>query len=272
MSSFLRKTWPWLVALLLIAIITALLFFSNPADEDLAWAQAQQSGVLRVALDASYPPFEFVDGNDQVVGLDVDLAQEIGRRMGFDVVFVNVPYDVLFDQLQVGGVELLVSGLVIAPEFAGKADFSIPYFNAGEHLVLPQGSPLRAMDEFGGLTLAVELGSGGDVQARQWQRRLADLTVLRLSDPGAAVQAVLDGEADAALIDAISARAAIATHPQIFLGPAIVENYFGIGMRPDADQLQAEVNRALEGILADGTMQALLEKWFGLPAGPQPES
>lgn len=218
--------------------------------------------MLRVGMDAAYPPFENVNEQNQIVGFDVDLANEIGRRLGLEVELVNIPYDSLYDSLVTEQVDMLVSALIAAYEYEAKADYSIPYFNAGQHLVVPADAPIRAMDDLEGRTLAVEVGSGGDVEARKWERRLADLAVERYTDPDAALLAVLAGDADAALVDGISARLVAGAQPGLTVAAAVTDELFAIAVHPDSDDLLDNVNEALEDMFEDGTIDALIAAWF----------
>lgn len=248
-----------LIALVLLLFLPA----CRSKDEDHAWEQVQATGVVRVGMDAAYPPFEDVTDAGDIVGFDVDLAREIGRRLGVEVAFVNIPYDGLYDALVTGQVELLISALVAGWENEAKANFSVPYFNSGEHLVVLADSDLSAMDEMGGHILAVEYGSGGDVEARQWERRLANLTVNRYPDPGTALTAVLEGEADAALVDGISARLGAGQHPELTAKAQESDQLFAVAVGEDSLELLTQVNGALSAMLEDGTVGELINRWFG---------
>jgi ABC-type amino acid transport substrate-binding protein len=247
---------------LLIAALAALTLAACRPAEDTAWERAEERGALRVGMDAAYPPFENVNEQNEIVGFDVDLAREIARRLDLDIEFVNIPYDSLYDSLVTGQVDMLVSALIAAYEYEAKADYSIPYFNAGQHLVVPAGAPIRGMEDLDGRTLAVEVGSGGDVEARKWERRLADLDVERYPDPGAALLAVLSDDADAALVDGISARLAAGEQPGLAVAAAVTDELFAVAVHPDSDDLLEHVNDALEDMFDDGTIDALLATWF----------
>jgi len=249
--------------LVLLAILVLALTACRPADP--AWARVQETGVLRVGLDASYPPFEALSADGQPTGFDVDLAREVGRRLGVEVEFTNIAYDGLYDALVSGQVDVLISALAPAYGSQSRAVFSDPYFNAGDYLVTPRGSPVREMADLGGHTLAVEVGSGGDVEARRWQRRVAGLTVERYDTPTEALQAVLDGEADAALVDGISARLGVGEHEALTLREGVTELLFAAAVHEDSTRLLAEINDALEEIVEDGTIEALTQAWFNAP-------
>jgi ABC-type amino acid transport substrate-binding protein len=253
-------------AVLIIAVFVVVRAILG-GGEDRALELIQDSGVLRVGMDASYPPFEALDADNQIIGFDVDVANELGKRLDVEVVFVNIAYDGLYDALLTEQVDILISGLVAAPEFQGKANFSVPYFNMGEYLVVRRDSTLRQMEDTSGLTLAVEIGSGGDVEARKWQRRLGDLHILRQPDSGAALNAVLNGEADGAIVDGVTARLAIGQHPDLMLAENVVETLIAAGVHPESGALKGQVDDAMQSMLDDGTISELIDKWFGPQQG-----
>ena len=231
--------------------------------EDETWNQIEQTRTLRVGTDASYPPFENLDGAGNIVGFDIDLANEIGRRLDLRIAFTNIAYDGLTDALLSGQVDILISALTAPPQLEGKARLSIPYFNAGDVLVVSTGSKVKTMDDMEGHSLAVEYGSNGDVEARKWERRLSDLEVLRYPLADAALDAVAAGEADAALADGIAARLAVGRNNNLVLGANITDALFVAAVPKDSPTLQEKLDRVLEEMLRDGTIETLIEKWFG---------
>ncbi|RME44796.1 MAG: amino acid ABC transporter substrate-binding protein, partial [Caldilineae bacterium] len=98
-------------------------------------AAVQRRGVLRVGLDPSFPPFETLDAGGQVIGLDADIARAIAADLGVQVEFVPIAFDGLYDALQVGRVDVLLSGLPVDPTRTRDVAYSRPYFNAGQMLV-----------------------------------------------------------------------------------------------------------------------------------------
>ncbi len=252
------------LAVLAVAGALALWLASGPrSDRDRTWQRVEAAGVLRVGMDMSYPPFEYLSEHNEPVGFDVDLANEIGRRRGLEVTFVNIAYDGLYDALVTGQADVLISALVSAAEHEPRAAFSSPYFNAGEHLVVPAGSPIRSMRDLDGRTLAVEYGSGGDVEARRWQRRLAGLEVERYPDPDGALAAVVSGETDAALVDGITARLGVGRQPELAIAGSVEDVLFAVAVPPGNPTLLRQVNGAIDEMFADGTIDRLIERWFG---------
>jgi len=255
--------------LAVVAILAGFLVFvvfgttgtGRPKDE--TWNRIQQTRTLRVGMDASYPPFENLDAAGTIIGFDVDLAQEIGRQLDVQVILVNIAYDGLSDALLSSQVDILISALTAPPQLEGKAWFSVPYFNAGDTLVVEAGSPVGKMADLEGRTLAVEYGSGGDVEARKWERRLADLTVKRYPLADAAADAVAAGEVDAALVDGIAARLAVGRSEALILAETVTEAPFVIVAPEDSPTLHREINAILQEMLQGESIEQITRQWFG---------
>jgi ABC-type amino acid transport substrate-binding protein len=242
------------------------------------WEGIQARGTLRVGMDASFPPFEAVAADGSLMGLDVDLARELGRRLGLEIEFVaNLPYDGLYDALAVGRVDVLISSLVVNPDRTDAVSYSTPYFDAGQVLVVGEASPpITGMADLGGRTLAVEFGSRGDEAARSWAAQLDGLTLLPCQTAAEALGLVAAARADAALVDHVSALAAGARRATpgqggtlTIVGAPVVEEPYAVAVRARNRALLRAVNRALGDMKADGTLDALIARWVarGLAGG-----
>ncbi|MGB9776222.1 MAG: substrate-binding periplasmic protein [Anaerolineae bacterium] len=250
---------------LLLAACALLLASCSPADR---LDRILKTGVLRVGMDASYPPFEFVDGEGNLVGLDVDLARELAARLGVEAHFVaNLSYDGLYDALTADVVDVVISALYVDPMRMADFAYSRSYFNAGQVLVVRAGTAgLAAMADLAGRTLAVEWGSEGDVVARQWARRLVGLTVLPCPTAEEALARVASGEADAALVDHLSALAGIGQGlPLGVVGDPVTDELYAVAVRREDSALLRAVNGALTAMEEDGTLPRLRQRWLGGP-------
>lgn len=250
-----------------VAVLAAVWGVTRHPPIDEAMTRVQALGVIRVGTDASYPPFESLSSSQEMQGFDIDLARDLGHRLGVQVEFVNIAYDGLFDALLAERVDVLISALADLPQSASKASFTLPYFNAGDTLVVRHGGPVRSLQGLDGRRLAVEFGSSADMEARLWQRRLAGLTVSRYDDPDAALAAVLNGQADAALVDGITARVGIGQHPELAWAGNADDTLFAVATRSDSTDLRAKLNDGIKAQFADGTIGRLMERWFGPQRG-----
>ena len=120
------------VARLVLLAVVLLLACTSHTD---SLTRIRDAGILRVAIDPAFPPFEFVDGTGTLVGLDVDLGRQIAARLGVDAHFVTTGYDALYDALTVGRADVIISALYPDPSRMQNFAFTRSYFNAGEVLL-----------------------------------------------------------------------------------------------------------------------------------------
>jgi len=232
--------------------------------EDETWARIQEEGVMRVGLDPSWPPFEYVDEDGQIVGFDVDLAREIGRRLGVEVELVNVGFDALYDALQMGRFDAIVSALPYDPARTKDVAYSTSYFNAGQVLVVrAEEGEIKGAKDLAGRRLGVEWGSEGDAQARKLQKKIEGLTLRPYMAPEEALQALKDGQVDAALVDAVSALQFIGREGGVkIVGHPLTDELYVIAVRSKSHALLKAINEALAEMKEDGALARLRERWF----------
>lgn len=259
--------------LLFIVQCSLFILLSACARPNDTWDRVLETGILRVGMDASFLPFESIAADGTLVGFDVDLARELGQRLGsalskaegVEVQFVaNLPYDGLYDALAVDRVDVVISALVVNPARMADFAYSASYFDAGQVLVVREGtSDIEKMPDLGKHTLAVEFGARGDLEARKWARRLPDLTIVPCQTAAEALAAVTTGEADGALVDHVSAlETSGAGSGLIIVGEPVVEGPYAVVVQRESQHLLRVINDALAEMEADGTMDALVAKWL----------
>ena len=258
-----RRLTPGYIYKLLVLICLALLFSSCQSEPE-TWQRIEATGILKVGLDPTYPPLEAVN-DEGVFGLDVDLARAIAADLGLETEFVLFGYDGLYDALGTEQVDALISGMVIVPERTRDFAYSEPYFNAGQILVARGNTAgIQQMSDLNGRILAVELGAQGHVEATTWSRRLANLTVIPYNTPDEALMAVLNHEADAALVDSISGRLYLMNEPGLVMREmAVTVEPFAIVTRKKDELLLEKVNESLDNLQASGQLEQIISKWLG---------
>ena len=259
----LRRRLPFSPIRLFILSLLTLLITLGCQTQDNSFALVQERGILRVGLDPTYPPFEF-DNGFELQGIDVDLARALGEELGVAIEFVWFGYDGLYDALGTRQVDVLISGMVIIPERERDFSYSEPYFNAGELLVVRDGEmAVSTMRDLNGRSLAVELGAQGHVEATVWQKNLGDLTILPQETGDAALTAVLENQADAALVDAITARLFLGSHAGLTaVAQPVTVDPFVIVVKQEDEQLLEQLNDALETVVESGKLDEIFTKWF----------
>lgn len=221
-------------------------------------------GKLRVATDATFPPFEYVDEKTrEMAGFDIDIIKEIGKRLGMTVEIVNTAWDGLLPGLKTGKYDLVISGMTITDERVMAVDFSDPYFATGQVIMVRAGTTdIKEPSDLKGKIVAVQIGTTGQFAAEKIQglKRIDTYDTTP-----AAFMALKMRKADAVVTDEMVAKEEKQANPgqvQLVGRPFTVE-YYGIAVNKGNTQLLRQINRALAQMKADGTYDAIYDKWFG---------
>ena len=250
---------------LLIVMAAGLATRAVLADRDPTWEHIRQSGMWRVGMDPSFPPFENLDGvTGRPVGLDVDLANAIASRWGVRAEIVGVGFDELLDAVTAYRVDSAISALPVVEHRTREVAFSAPYVEAGTLLVAPRENAIAKSEDLAGRRLAAEWGSAGDAQARALQREVGgNLTLVLRESPDLALQAVLDGKADAAVVDAVSLALFAAGQDRLkTIGEPLQSEPYVIVVPAHAPKLLVAINATLADLAADGTLAAIQARWL----------
>ncbi|MBC8172022.1 MAG: amino acid ABC transporter substrate-binding protein, partial [Anaerolineae bacterium] len=220
-------------------------------------------GELRIAVDASYPPFAVATADD-LFGLDIDLGRAIGERIGIPVRFVNMGYDGLYDSLQTGQTDLILSALLMDGAKLGDVRYTRYYFDAGLILVSAKNQPIESsMNSLVGKSLAYEFGSAADGEARAWARRIGDFEHRPYELPEYALDAVRFQQADTALVDAIAGRLYLRQHPDWQADyVSITHALFAGAVRIDRIFVWRLVNRALQDMVDNDSLDKIIARWL----------
>jgi arginine/lysine/histidine/glutamine transport system substrate-binding and permease protein len=254
-----------LAALLVVAVAAITVWLLWPSfitDESLR--RVQDAGVLRVGMEATFPPFETTDGAGNFGGFDVELAQALAAGLGVQAEFVNLSYDTLYDALAARRVDVLISMMVLEQERTMDVSYSPPYYDAGLLLVVTEGTTaITGTAGLAGRRVAVEAGSLAEEEARRMAVALKGLSILAYSEPEPALAAVARGEADAALADPVTLAGYRRAGGRVMaVGPRLTsEPYSVVTVRGDR-ALTLEVGRIVEGLRASGELDRLAARWF----------
>ncbi len=220
---------------------------------------------ITVASNIAYPPFEFSPRHGPE-GFDIDLMNEIADRVGFEVEYENVPFDELLRGLNTELYDVAISAMTITSAREQQVDFSDPYFNADQCLLVASYSDVESVDDLAEATVGVQLGTAGQIEAQALinaERVGRGVTFRTIEDAFAALQA---GQVEGVIYDLAAAQAAVEESDGRL---RIVEtvptgDQYGIAF-PQDSALVEPVNEALAEIKADGTYEEIYERWIGLP-------
>jgi polar amino acid transport system substrate-binding protein len=215
-----------------------------------------------VATDATWPPMEMVDENTkEFVGFDIDLMTAIAAEAGFEVEFRNVTWDGIFAGLAAGDYNAVISSVTITEERQKEFDFSTPYINAGQIvIVLSSNTDIKGSADLAGKTVGAQIGTTGAFAVGE----IAGATLKEYDEIGFAFEDLIAGRVDAVVCDTPVAAdyAGVQYKDQIKLvGAAFTEEYYGIMVKKGDAELLAKINDGLAKVQAKGIDKQLMAKW-----------
>ncbi|CAN5630439.1 basic amino acid ABC transporter substrate-binding protein [soil metagenome] len=226
-------------------------------------AGAESGEPITVASDIAYRPFEFTQDGEPV-GFDIDLMNEIGKRANLKVEFQNVAFDGIIPGLTSNLYGAAISAMTITEERAQQVDFSDPYFNADQSLLVQSGSDIQSTDDLADATVGVQLGTTGAMEAQSLADEGNVDSVRTFDTIEDAFTALENGQVDAIINDfPVSADRAKTSNGSLEIVQTIpTGEQYGIAFPKDSETV-SQVNEALQEIKDDGTYAEIYEKWFG---------
>ncbi|MHB9033429.1 MAG: substrate-binding periplasmic protein [Anaerolineae bacterium] len=263
------KRWRWLYAacagIILLALVLVLLQVARHSGTDDTWEHIQTSRILRIGIDATYPPFESGNADGTLSGYDIDLAHALADAWQLQVQFVQIHFDGLYAALEAGKCDLVLSALPYDRTMTQDVLYSQAYLQLGQVLVVT--SPNHGIVSWHDLEnhqVAVELGS----EAHQLVRQLArdngqTINILAEREPQLALEDLLNGQAQALVVDRLTALSYLRQYPQLSL-VAELQNEIPlvIAVNKDASYTLARINQALDEFAGNGSLQAFEKRWF----------
>lgn len=221
-------------------------------------------GTLTVGSDIPYPPFEFGKAPDYK-GFDVDLVNEIANRLDLEVAIKDTSFDTIFTDVAQGKFDLVASASTITPEREQTVNFSEPYYESEQALLVPEGSDITSVEDLAGKVVGAQDGTTGESYANDE----TDASQVRGFPNGpAAIAALRNGQVEATIIDRPVAEDAISKGQTGFELATLIPTgeYYGFAMSKNSTALLDAVNGALQEIKDDGTLNDLFQKWFKVEA------
>lgn len=227
-----------------------------------AVSEALADGVLNVGTNAEFPPFEYVDDKGEPDGFDVALIKAIGEKMGVEVQIDNMEFASLVSSIGTK-IDVSIAGMTVTEERKATVDFSNTYYEAVQYVILPEGSAIATADDLKGKAIGVQLGTTGDFIAEE----IEDATVSQYNKGVDAVNDLINGRLDCVIIDKNPAL----VFAEKFAGQVTAvdgaqfefepENY-AIAMPKGDTALAEQINTALQGLVDDGTFDALVKQYI----------
>jgi polar amino acid transport system substrate-binding protein len=243
-----------LLLLLLVGIVVVGLFTAGCAG-------GGGTGKIRVATDATWAPFEYVDTETgEIIGFDIDLFDAIAERADLDVEYVNVDWDALLAGMAQGTYDAAISSITIKPDRLEEMNFSIPYIVAGQIITtLKSNTDITGPETLSGKSVGVQTGTTGDDYAQS----INGTTVVGYDDIPLAFVALLTGQIDAVICDDPVAYGYVAKYDTLkTVGEPLTTEEYGIAVPKGKEELLEKINDALEELLDEGIIAELTAEWL----------
>jgi polar amino acid transport system substrate-binding protein len=251
---------------ILLAAICLAAFHSTALAADASLEAVKKKGKLVLGLDDSFPPMGFRDEKNQIVGYDIDLAKEVARRLGVQLVPQPIDWNAKEQELNTGKIDCIWNGFTITEERQKAMAFTKPYLKNAQVVVVKKGSPYTTLASLKGKTVGLQAGSsaaGALEGAKEFRASLKE--VVEFKDNLTALMDLEQRGVDGVVMDLILANDNIkrSGKPYQVLDETLAPEVFGVGFRKNDLALRDAVQGALDAMAKDGTLAKITTRWFG---------
>ena len=224
----------------------------------------QAAEKIRFASSATYPPFESLNSDNQIVGFDIDLAKALCKQMQAECSFTNNPFDSLVPALKFRRYDAVISGMDITEERKKQVSFTQPYY-ANSAIIIAQKGKFTSLEQLKGKRVGIE---NGTTHQKYLHDKQPGITAVAYDSYQNAILDLKNNRLDGILGDTAVVGAWLKTNPNLSaVGEHITDSsYFGTGLgiavRKDNDALLKKLDTALAVLKADGTIEKLNKQWF----------
>lgn len=251
-----KKIFALILAILMVCSLAACSSTAEPSatvDED--------KPELVMGTNAAFPPYEYYDEDGKtIIGIDAEIAQAVADKLGMKLTIKDMEFDSLLTAVQSGSVDIVFAGLTVNEERKQTVDFSITYATGVQVVIVPEGSDIASADDLAGKTIGVQAGTTGDIYCTD---DFGQENVKQFTNGALAVAALQNGQVDCVVIDNEPAKAFVAANSDLkILDTEYVTEDYAAAISKDNTELTEKVNKAMEELKADGTIDAILGKYI----------
>jgi len=248
--------------LLALAMVFALCACGAAAKNTTAAVKTVNAGKLVMGTNAAFPPYEFISDTDgsTIVGIDAEIAALIAAKLGLELVIEDMEFGSIITSVQTGKIDIGVAGMTVTEERLQNVNFSTSYSTGIQSVIVPEGSDIATIDDLAGHKIGVQESTTGHIYCED---DFGAENVTAYSTGANAVQALLAGKVDCVVIDNQPALAYVAANEGlVILDTEYTSEDYAIAISKDNEELLNAVNKALEELIADGSVQAVLDKYI----------
>ena len=249
------------IAIILAAVMMLGLLAGCSSDSE---SLTLEEGKLIMSTNAAFPPYEMTDDAGNYIGIDVEVAQAIAEKLGLELVIDNMEFTAALEAAQNGKADMVMAGVTVKEDRLAVMDFSNSYATGVQVVIVKEGSDVT-MDNLGEKMIGTQMGTTGFIYASDTIENggYGEDHVIAYDNGITAVQALLNDQIDAVIIDNAPAQAFVEANPGLTIleGEWAVEDY-AIGFQKGNTALVEAVNTTLAELIADGTVQQIVDKYI----------
>ena len=251
---------------IILAVLMVCAMLTGCGSKEAAGLKTVESGKLIMATNAAFPPYEYIE-NNKVVGIDAEIAGAIAAKLGLELQIDDMEFDSIIESVKGGKADIGLAGMTVTPERQEVINFTASYATGVQVVIVTEDSAIISVDDLfaeGAMhTIGVQRNTTGDLYST-WDLEDAGLaTVDRYSKGADAVQALLTGKVDCVVIDNEPAKAFVEANEGLkILDTAYAVEDYAAAMNKDNTALYEAVNKALEELIADGTVASIIAKYI----------
>ena len=218
------------------------------------------AGKLTMSTNAAFPPYEMTTDSGDFEGIDVEVAGAIAEKLGLELQVDDMDFDAALLAAQNGKSDMVMAGVTVTDERLKVMDFSDTYAEGIQSIIVPEDSDIASADDLTGKAIGTQRGTTGYIYCTD---DFGEDNVIAYDDGLTAVQALNNGQVDAVVIDNAPAQEFVEANPGLkILDTAYAQEDYAIGVAKGNTELLNAINGALEELKADGTLQAIVDKYI----------
>ena len=230
------------------------------SETETAELSTVEPGKLIMSTNAAFPPYEMTTDSGEFEGIDIETAQAIADKLGLELQIDDMDFDAALLAVQQGKSDMVMAGVTVTDERQNVMDFTDSYATGIQSIIVKEDSDIASVDDLAGKKIGTQRGTTGYLYCSD---DFGDENVVAYDNGLTAVQMLNNGQVDCVVIDNAPAKEFIAANPGLkLLDTAYVEESYAIGIGKGNTELKDAINTALEELKADGTLQAIVDKYI----------
>ena len=230
------------------------------SETETAELSTVEPGKLIMSTNAAFPPYEMTTDSGEFEGIDIATAQAIADKLGLELQIDDMDFDAALLAVQQGKADMVMAGVTVTDERQNVMDFTDSYATGIQSIIVKEDSDIASVDDLAGKKIGTQRGTTGYLYCSD---DFGDENVVAYDNGLTAVQMLNNGQVDCVVIDNAPAKEFIAANPGLkLLDTAYVEESYAIGVGKGNTELKDAINTALEELKADGTLQAIVDKYI----------